>query len=206
MRTSRRELTAMKRQEREARGRSATILAGAALRLAPLRWPSPARPRRRSSTSASTTGPTRGSSFDGTGSVGPGRRALLGVHQMDINQANGDFIVGNNNYWYKFNSAGHPSAFSALGTTTMVGTDRPEQLERCLRRQLRRRRRRRRRRTGPHLRACRNTKARQRLEGERRTRFRRLRPPTGFSPGCALRLRRRSSKGKSGPETGSRRD
>ena len=66
-------------------------------------------------------GPYPGGSFDGTGSVGPGGAPFSGIHQMDINQVNGDFIVGNNNYWYKFNSAGAPSAFSALGTTTMVG-------------------------------------------------------------------------------------
>ena len=67
-------------------------------------------------------GPYPGGSFDGTGSVGPGGAPFSSIHQMDINQVNGDFIVGNNNYWYKFNSAGAPSAFSALGTTTMVGT------------------------------------------------------------------------------------
>jgi hypothetical protein len=67
-------------------------------------------------------GPYPGGSFDGTGSVGLGGAPFSNVHQMDINQVNGDFVVGNNNYWYKFNSAGAPSAFSALGTTTMVGT------------------------------------------------------------------------------------
>ncbi len=61
-------------------------------------------------------------SFFGEGSIGPGGAPFSSIHQVDINQANGDFIVGNNNYWYKFNSAGNPSAFSALGTTTMVGT------------------------------------------------------------------------------------
>ncbi len=41
---------------------------------------------------------------------------------MDINQANGNFIVGNDNYWYKFTSAGTPSAFSALAHNDELGT------------------------------------------------------------------------------------
>jgi len=63
-----------------------------------------------------------GSSFFGAGSVGPGPSEFTGVVQMDVNQANGDLIVGNAGYWYKLSSSGTPSAFSALGTTTMVGT------------------------------------------------------------------------------------
>src|SRR5262249_51149901 len=64
-------------------------------------------------------------SFDGAGSVGPGvgtpGEPFSGIHQMDIDHSNGNFIVGNNNYWYKFNSAGAPLAFSAIAPTTMVG-------------------------------------------------------------------------------------
>ena len=41
---------------------------------------------------------------------------------MDIDQANDDFIVGSSSYWYKFNSAGDPLAFSAIAPTTVVGT------------------------------------------------------------------------------------
>src|SRR5262249_33997135 len=63
-----------------------------------------------------------GDSFLGTGSVGPGPSEFTGVAQMDINQANGNLIVGNAGYWYKLSSAGAPLAFSALGTTTRVGT------------------------------------------------------------------------------------
>jgi hypothetical protein len=63
-----------------------------------------------------------GSSFFGTGSVGPGPSEFGGVAQMDVNQANGNLIVGNAGYWYKLSSTGTPLAFSGLGTTTMVGT------------------------------------------------------------------------------------
>ena len=41
---------------------------------------------------------------------------------MDINQANGNFIVGNNNYWYKFNLGRRTRLHSRHSrTTTMVG-------------------------------------------------------------------------------------
>ncbi len=62
-------------------------------------------------------------SFFGAGSVGaPAPFSPFSIAQMDIDQTNGNFIVGSSGYWYKFNSAGSPLAFSALGTTTVVGT------------------------------------------------------------------------------------
>ena len=70
---------------------------------------------------------------------------------MDINQANGNFIVGSSDYWYKFNSAGAPLAFTAIAPNTVVGTTGQSGWSDVAVRQLRRRRRRRRRRTGPHL-------------------------------------------------------
>lgn len=62
-----------------------------------------------------------GTVLDGSGSVGA-PAPFQGTTQMDINQANGNFIVGSSGYWYKFDSAGNPLAFSAISPTTVVGT------------------------------------------------------------------------------------
>ena len=126
MRTSRRELTAMqingnrKRGGAVSRRRRATILAGAVcMALVALVFAGAASAQ--IVNLRAYNGPYPGGSFDGTGSVGPGGAPFSSIHQMDINQVNGDFIVGNNNYWYKFNAAGAPAAFSAIAPTTMVG-------------------------------------------------------------------------------------
>jgi hypothetical protein len=66
-------------------------------------------------------GPYPNGTFFGEGSVGPGPVPLSEVHELDINRSNGDFIVGNSEYLYRFSSAGVAKAFPALGTTTMVG-------------------------------------------------------------------------------------
>ena len=60
-------------------------------------------------------------SFFGAGSVGA-PAPFGGVAQMDINQVNNNFIVGNAGYWYQFDSAGNPLAFSAISPNTVVGT------------------------------------------------------------------------------------
>ena len=129
MRTSRRELSAMqingnrKRGGAVSRRRRTAILAGAVCTaLVALVFAGTASAQ--IVNLRAYNGPYPGGSFDGTGSVGPGGAPFSSSYgaQMDINHANGDFIVGNNNYWYKFNSAGAPSAFSAISPTTMVGT------------------------------------------------------------------------------------
>jgi hypothetical protein len=59
--------------------------------------------------------------FFGAGSVGGGPAPFgTALRQMDINQADGDFIVGYNGFIYKFNSAGEPEEFSALAPNTLI--------------------------------------------------------------------------------------
>ncbi len=61
------------------------------------------------------------SSFNGEGSVGPGPTPWVSVHQIDINQAANNMIVGNEGYWYKISLTGTPLAFSAISPTTELG-------------------------------------------------------------------------------------
>jgi hypothetical protein len=63
------------------------------------------------------------SSFFGAGSVGaPAPFSPFSIAQIDIDQSNGNLIVGSSGYWYKFNSSGTPLAFSAISPNTVVGT------------------------------------------------------------------------------------
>ena len=61
------------------------------------------------------------SSFNGEGSVGPGPTPWVSVHQIDINQAANNMIVGNEGYWYKTTLSGTPVAFSAIAPNTELG-------------------------------------------------------------------------------------